>query len=519
MAYTDSNVRPTQTEATPLLEQVETIRLEANTQLDENQRSELGQFMTPAPLARLMASMFNNLTGDIHLLDAGAGVGSLTTAVTEEACNRFVKPRSITANTYELDTLLTEHLKTSMQLCQHTCTDNRIDFKSNILNTNFIDEAVTLLQGDVFSERLAPRFNRVILNPPYYKINSGSTTRQQLSSVGIETVNLYAAFVALSIKLLEDGGELVAITPRSFCNGPYFKPFRQLLFGQMTIKQIHIFKSRNKAFKGDTVLQENIIFHAIKEQTDNPITITSSSCAEDKEVSVREVSQQNVVCRNDPDMFIHIPTSKEDGDIAVAARSLPCSLNDLGLKVSTGRVVDFRAKEYLQMEPSTTTVPLIYPTHFKQGFIAWPKTNSRKPNALKACSGTDKLMVPSGVYTLVKRFSSKEERRRIVAAVFDPKKINSQQIGFENHLNYFHNNGKGLSLSIAKGLALFLNSSLVDQYFRQFNGHTQVNATDLRSLRYPTLKQLKQLGSHYKSKLPEQDVVDKIIEKTLFCQN
>jgi adenine-specific DNA-methyltransferase len=39
-------------------------------------------------------------------------------------------------------------------------------------------------------------------------------------------------------------------------------------------------------------------------------------------------------------------------------------------------------------------------------------------------------------------------------------------------------------------LAAFLNSTVLDVYFRQFNGHTQVNATDLRNLRYPSRSQL-----------------------------
>jgi len=34
----------------------------------------------------------------------------------------------------------------------------------------------------------------------------------------------------------------------------------------------------------------------------------------------------------------------------------------------------------------------------------------------------------------------------------------------------------------------------VDDYFRRFSGHTQVNATDLRLLRYPGRRDLEELG-------------------------
>ncbi len=65
-------------------------------------------------------------------------------------------------------------------------------------------------------------------------------------------------------------------------------------------------------------------------------------------------------------------------------------------------------------------------------------------------------------------------------------------VGFENHLNYYHREGGGLPISLARGLVAYLNSSFADTYFRQFNGHTQVNATDLRSLRYPRIEQLEE---------------------------
>jgi adenine-specific DNA-methyltransferase len=124
--------------------------------------------------------------------------------------------------------------------------------------------------------------------------------------------------------------------------------------------------------------------------------------------------------------------------------------------------------------------------------------------------------VPAGFYVLVKRFSAKEERRRIVAAIYDPARVPAEAVAFENHLNYYHRNGSGLPERLAKGLAAFLNSTLVDLYFRQFNGHTQVNATDLRSLNYPTEEELEALGSSIAEELPSLEHLDQLVGEVLF---
>ncbi|MCC7105456.1 MAG: hypothetical protein IT307_09965, partial [Chloroflexi bacterium] len=55
-----------------------------------------------------------------------------------------------------------------------------------------------------------------------------------------------------------------------------------------------------------------------------------------------------------------------------------------------------------------------------------------------------------------------------------------------------------------------------DAFFRQFNGHTQVNATDLRSLRYPTREQLEQLGSRIGSPFPDQEELDQHVAESCF---
>ena len=70
-------------------------------------------------------------------------------------------------------------------------------------------------------------------------------------------------------------------------------------------------------------------------------------------------------------------------------------------------------------------------------------------------------------------------------------------------------------MDMANGFAAFLNSTLVDVYFRQFNGHTQVNATDLRNLRYPTRAELESLGRKISDAFPNQSELDALVEREL----
>ena len=114
--------------------------------------------------------------------------------------------------------------------------------------------------------------------------------------------------------------------------------------------------------------------------------------------------------------------------------------------------------------------------------------------------------MPSGFYVIVKRFSSKEERRRVVAYVVSPQDIDSAWIGFENHWNVLHIRKEGLDQKLACGLACFLNSTPLDSYFRRFSGHTQVNATDLRNMKYPDIEQLKLLGASYHLHMSQEDI-------------
>jgi adenine-specific DNA-methyltransferase len=112
-------------------------------------------------------------------------------------------------------------------------------------------------------------------------------------------------------------------------------------------------------------------------------------------------------------------------------------------------------------------------------------------------------------------FSLSVSRPRRNAAAFDQQQVPAPLVGFENHLNVYHRDSAGLPMELARGLALFLNSTLVDSYFRQFNGHTQVNATDLRMLQYPDQEVLETLGAHVGDRLPSQAEIDELLEREI----
>lgn len=203
------------------------------------------------------------------------------------------------------------------------------------------------------------------------------------ASGGIETSNLYTAFLALTARLLEPGGELTAITPRSFCNGSYFRSFRIDFLHKMAVDRVHVFNSRDRAFEEDDVLQENVIFHAVREQpAPASVAVSSSDAPEGAEVYRRDVPYAELVRPADPDATIYLAPDELDQRIADEMAAFSASLPELGIDVSTGRVVDFRAKASLRAVPEPGTVPLIYPSMFEGGYVAWPPARGRKATAI-----------------------------------------------------------------------------------------------------------------------------------------
>lgn len=472
-----------------LLEHAEAQRLSALAGIDESQQSSRGQYFTPAAAARLIAQLPRlPREGTMRVLDPGAGSGILSAALAQRVHTQH-PDLHLHVVAVENDTQLHPAL---------TATLSEI---ADTTGTSF-----EIVSDDFLTWSLATqeRFDLVVQNPPYAKLRSGSPEQTRLRRAGITVPNIYAAFLALGARLLRSGGQQVAITPRSWMNGTYYETFRRYYVRTMGIDAVHTFESRSTVFRDTGVLQESVIVSATAGEHPNHVEIYTSHGHQD-EATVRTARYDEIVT---PD-FIHIPASDADAQaVAWMTRHAAQTLADLELSVSTGRVVDFRSRELLHAEPFPGCVPMVSATHVRGGTCLHP-VGSKKPEWFHAHPATSaKLLVPAGTYVLIKRFSAKEERRRVVASVWS----SDTPAAFDNKLNFIHTAGHGIDDEVARGLERFLNSTQLDRYFRVFSGHTQVNATDLRQMRFPTRDQLRLIAHQ---EVSDQGDLDAAVQEIL----
>jgi adenine-specific DNA-methyltransferase len=310
----------------------------------------------------------------------------------------------------------------------------------------------------------------------------------------------------------------VFIVPRSFCSGAYFARFREEFADQVTIERLHLFDSRGDNF--DEVLQENVIV-TFSKRADQPasvetIAVSASHNGTDiADAEPRAVPASLVIHRHQRALVYRLPATSEDELILRAFDAWVGSLHRYGMEVSTGRVVAFRAEDHLVHDANDDSVPLLWMQHVKAGQVVHPLNSFRKPQWISHDAAP--LLVPRANYVLLRRFSAKEEARRLVAGAFLGSEYTYPQIGFENHLNLVYRRHGELTEAETVGLAALYNSALFDRYFRVINGSTQVNAAEVRALPLPPLDIIQQIGAALMA--DPRAMVDSLVVDTLGAAN
>jgi adenine-specific DNA-methyltransferase len=200
--------------------------------------------------------------------------------------------------------------------------------------------------------------------------------------------------------------------------------------------------------------------------------------------------------------------SPEVEAVAEAARRNRHEFAETGLRISTGPVVMFRATEFLVRDPRAAgSAPLLLPHNIKPFATTWPLGKNGKPEAIKLSSESSRLLLPTGNYVLLKRFSAKEEKRRLVAGCLLRDKYDGSHVGIENYVNYIYHGDRQLSEDEVYGIAAVFNSMLFDRYFRTISGNTQVNATEIRTMKFPDLSILARIGTRIRTNGVELEAI------------
>lgn len=452
-------------------------------------RKEYGQFFTTETTAKFMAGLFEiDLTApSIRILDAGAGTGILSAALIESILEKGYNGR-IQLVCYENDENVFPILQSNLEYIRE---GNDIEYE--IRRENYL-----------ISQKEEECYDYIIGNPPYKKIVKEAPEAVAMPHVCYGAPNLYFLFFAKSVERLQKDQELVYIIPRSWTSGAYFSKFREFLFSNCHITHLHLFASRDKVFDGESVLQETMIVK-VKKNTCKPSTvcITSSSTSDFSDVCEFHAPYNVVVSNNN---YVFLVTDKNEATTLNCLSHFDRTLSTIKHPMRTGLIVDFRTREVLRNEPTNDTYPLLYSQHIKNGRIVFPVGKEDE----YICTDRSGYLQENTNYLLVKRFTAKEEKRRLQCGIYlKSDHPEYSHISTQNKVNFI----KCDTPELAYGLYVLMNSTIYDKYYRILNGSTQVNSTEINNMPIPDIAIITEMGKLLMGKDLSEQNCNKIIEK------
>jgi adenine-specific DNA-methyltransferase len=436
-----------------------------------------------------MASLFTLPCKEvIRILDPGAGSGILTAALIERL-QTLPDCLRIEITCYETDSDVLPLLRANLEYIQSV---SKIEIWMRIIETNYITSQSDDFSASLMANNCPPKYDLIIGNPPYFKLPKDSPEASSMSEVCYGAPNIYFLFAAMSLFNLQEEGEMVYIIPRSWTSGAYFSRFRHYIAENSRITDMHLFTSRNKVFDKEDVLQETMILKLRKTKDFVPfVRVTSSADSDHFDEIMPLPVPYNIVMSGD-ERYVYLVTSQTEIDVLTKVNSIGKPLPKIGLKVKTGLTVDFRNRELLRDNSGDHIVPLFYSQHIKDGKVEFPigKESEYISDELPG------MVQLNHNYLFIKRFTAKEERRRLQCAVYLASHYPEyKRISTQNKINFIDSiDGSEMSDELVFGLYTVLNSSLYDMYYRILNGSTQVNATEMNTIPVPLREDLEQLG-------------------------
>ena len=452
-------------------------------------RRDLGQYPTPTVIAQEMAArLVSGFDSDeAVILDPAAGTGILAAALLDALIERGVG--KIVLYAFEIDLELVVHLRALVARARKRCE-------------GVVDLSVKVVTSDFLESRLDVGFDFVIANPPYFKIRKTDERAADWLHALTGQPNIYDLFMLKSASYLKKEGRWCFLTPRTWLNGSYSVALRAELIRHLKFDGFHFITNRSNLFgRKGLVKQDLVLTWAAKiASADYRVAISSSESGDTMGASqLKFVSLAQVFSDAPPQIEVL------DSDCP-----FKCRLSDFGLNVKTGPVVPFRAQSRLRQHGTSGAVPLIWMRHVKRGQLTWPSSSPKNEMLMPDERSASLLSRDDGVL-LVRRFSPSDESMRVVCAPVFAGSFDDGFFSVENHLNMICCDS-GIADDFLIGLSSFLSSRFVEDQVRKLCGSSQVNASDLRQLRFPHKERIEALGRYVLRDANAAQAVEVLVE-------
>ena len=453
----------------------------------------LGRLFTKKDTAALMASMIDidPTRTAFTVLDPGAGTGILSAAVVEEICKRAPECKQIFLTCYETEKefipMLEDNLERIRKKCKH---DYDVRLFVSIYEENYIVDAKNHYTITFF-DTVEDKYDIIISNPPTDLCEKNSDEAESAGGVTQLKINTAYLFARTAARHLEEGGQLVMILPTTYATASQITTLRREISEKLAVTALHLFVGKQKNQKRAIPLKKNFIIAYKNAEKPEEISVTSS-VGDGKDItSVQNIPYKLIV--DEKGGKLTLPKSLEDTRIVRYISEFPETLSSLGLKMSTGLIIDSKCEGLLFTEPMNGTVPVIRTASIVGGQTVFPQPIKRQYLAPVNPS----LVQKNKNMIIIKRVPAKSDERFVNSAIYLASQLPAYRyISTHNKINFIDTKDKNSEMSarLAFGIFALLNSTIYDRYISIISKSKQINSKEMRDLPLPPKHIIENIG-------------------------
>ena len=475
----------------------------------------LGRLFTKKDTAALMAGMLkiDASKGVYTILDPGAGTGILAAAAIEHLCKNAPNAKQIFITCYENDPVFLPMLHDNLERIRKKC---RHDYGVRLYVTVYEEDYLVDSKNHYtvsFFDAVEDKFDIIICNPPTDLVEKGSVAADTVGGVTQLKISAAFLFARLAAKHLEEGGQLVIMLPTTVASASQLTSFRREMASTLALEKIHLFIGKQKNAKRAIPLKKNIILAYKRGERSKNIEITTSVDNGKAASALPPVPYGFIVDENDGSLTL--PKSVEDTKIVSYISAFPETLSSLGLKMSTGLVIDSKCEGLLFTEPIKGSLPLLRPSAIKNGQISFPQPVKRQYIA----PVNQSLIQKNKNMIIIKRIPAKSDDRFINSAIYMAAQLPAYRyISTHNKINFIDTKDPNLEICprLAFGLFALLNSTIYDRYVSIMSKSKQINSKEMRDLPLPPRNIIENIGMRLMAvKQTSVTACDQIVNPTL----